>query len=164
MTATFQRPSLVVEAVRSALSQEGPRVEVIVVDDDPAASAKAAVEAIGDARVSYVVREKTSGGVPALVYNDGLARAQGKTVLFLDDDDVLEPGAFKLLFEALEQKPEAAFAFGRTEPFGGAPDVMVHEMAFFLDASSRARNARSAGTRYLLAQLLFGSTLFVVSS
>lgn len=163
VVATCKRPRQVLEAVHSALAQEGVLVEVIVVDDDPEAAARGPIESIGDGRVRYVRREQPSGGVPALVYNEGLGLARGRAVLFLDDDDLALPGALRSLLAALDGAPEAALAFGLAEPFGGPPEVMVHETAFFFDAARRARTARSLGTRYLLAQLLFGSTLFVVS-
>ncbi len=54
---TFRRPQQVGEAVRSALAQEGVSIEVRVIDDSPEGSAREAVEAIGDARVTYSKRD-----------------------------------------------------------------------------------------------------------
>ncbi len=165
VTATCRRPDLVVESVRSALAQVGPSIEVLVVDDDPQGSARAPIEALGkeDPRVRYFAAKPTSGGAPAHVYNQGLAQAQGRAVVFLDDDDVALPGAFKVLLAAIDEKPTRAFAFGLVEPFGGTPEMMIHETAFFMDATARARAAARSGTRFLLAQLTYGASIFVVS-
>lgn len=165
ITATCRRPELVVEAVRSALTQRAS-LEVLVVDDDPAGSARAPILAIAkeDPRVRYLTASPISNGVPALVYNQGLAQAQGRAVLFLDDDDVALPGAFAALLTALDQKPSRAFAFGLVEPFGGTPEVMTGEIAFFVDATARARAALRSGTRLLLAHLVYGASPFVASA
>ena len=168
VTATCRRPALVVESVRSALAQAGPSIEVLVIDDDPAGSARGPVEALaaaeGAGRVRYFKADPPSGGVPAVVYNQGLHAAQGAHVIFLDDDDLAAPGAFAALVASLDEKPERAFAFGLVEPFGGDPEVMLHETAFFVDATARARAAWRSGTRFLLAQLIFGESIFVSSS
>src|SRR5271170_3403582 len=86
---TFHREKLVVDAVESALRQEGVTLEVIVLDDSPSGSASKAIEAIDDVRVRYVKREVPSGGRPALVRNEGSRLARGRFLHFLDDDDVL---------------------------------------------------------------------------
>ena len=175
ITATCRRPALVVEAVTSALGQLGPSLEVLVIDDDPEGSARAPIEALiagladlkggEDAgRLRYLRASPPSGGVPALVYNQGLQAAQGRCVLFLDDDDLAQPGAFAALVSALDEKPGRAFAFGLVEPFGGSTEVMLHETAFFVDATARARAAWHSGSRFLLAQLVFGGSIFVASS
>ena len=168
VTATCRRPELVVESARSALAQAGPSLEVLVIDDDPAGSARAPIEALaaaeGSGRLRYLRADPPSGGAPAVVYNQGLHAARGRYVVLLDDDDLALPGAFAALAAALDEKPERAFAFGLVEPFGGAPEVMLHETAFFVDATARARTAWRSGTRFLLAQLTFGATIFVASS
>jgi glycosyltransferase involved in cell wall biosynthesis len=51
ITPTFRRVPLVVEAVRSALAQEGVSVEAIVLDDSPEGSACNAITSMGDDRV-----------------------------------------------------------------------------------------------------------------
>jgi glycosyltransferase involved in cell wall biosynthesis len=162
---TYRRPGLLAEAVRSALSQQGVTVEVLVLDDSLEGSAREAVAALGDARVTYRKREAPSGGNPAVVRNEGWPLAQGRLVAFLDDDDLVEPGAYRALAAALDADPGAAMAFGRVEPFGASGAELAHEMAFFLDAAHRARHAQwSRSRRYKLATLLFEGALFVSSA
>lgn len=159
---TFRREKQVVEAVESALAQRAVRVEVIVLDDSPDASAKDAVLAIGDPRVRYVARATPTGGVPALVRNEGLALARGAFVHFLDDDDRLVEGALAALVGALERTPRAGVAFGWVMPFGDDPDVLARQTAYFEAARSRARLRRTR--RDLVSYLLFQSTLLVNSA
>jgi glycosyltransferase involved in cell wall biosynthesis len=90
---TKDRPHLVGRAIRSALDQEGPSVEVVVVDDGSAPDAAAGVReacAVDPDRVVYV-RNDESIGNPAS-RNRGFDRATGRLVCTLDDDDELLPG------------------------------------------------------------------------
>lgn len=158
---TFRREATVGAAVRSALEQAGVTVEVIVLDDSPEGSARAAIEAIGDARVRYVHRGVPSGGVPALVRNEGLALASGNYVHFLDDDDILESGALAALAGALERKDDAGVAIGVVVPFGDDARVLAEQRAYFAAAAERLR--RISGRARLTAAMLFGTTPLINS-
>jgi len=82
---TRNRPELVCRAVRSALSQTYPNIEVVVVIDgvDPATSA--ALETIQDSRLRVVPLEESFGGSQAR--NIGVREARGEWIGLLDDDD-----------------------------------------------------------------------------
>lgn len=162
---TFRREAALVRAVESGLAQDGVAVEVIVVDDSPEGSARAAVESL-DSRVRYVHRDEPSGGRPALVRADGARLARGRYLLFLDDDDVLEPGALGALANALDERRTLAtppgVAFGVVTPVADDPAVLAHERRYFDVAAERARHRR---TRYgLAAALLFHDSLLVCSA
>ena len=86
---TRDRRALVLEAIESALAQDPPPLEVVVVDDgshDGTADAVAA--AFGDA--ARVVRGRGNGAAAAR--NLGAREALGDWIAFLDDDDVWLPG------------------------------------------------------------------------
>ena len=158
---TFHREETVVEAVRSALDQRGVTVEVLVLDDSAEGSARAGLEAIGDARVRYIQRAVPSGGNPALVRNEGLALARGRFVHFLDDDDLLEPGALAATVAALERSPNAGVAIGTVVPFGEDAAVLQQQEAYF---GAAARRLRTAQTKFMLvAAMLFDTTPLVNS-
>jgi glycosyltransferase involved in cell wall biosynthesis len=86
---TRNRPRFLRQAVASVLSQVDVDVEVIVIDD--ASDSPAAREALRftDTRVRVDVRRHPGGAGRAR--NQGLARARGNWVAFLDDDDLLAP-------------------------------------------------------------------------
>lgn len=158
---TFHREEMVVGAVRSALSQAGVSVEVIVLDDSAEGSAEPAITALGEPRVRYVRRREPSGGNPAIVRNEGLAMARGQYVHFLDDDDLLEDGALAATVGALERTPSAGVAMGIVVPFGDDPAALRHEQAYFAAA---ARKLRLAHSRFsLVARMLFSDTPLVNS-
>jgi N-acetylglucosaminyl-diphospho-decaprenol L-rhamnosyltransferase len=96
-------------AALEALAAAPPaaRLEVIVVDN---ASGDGSVEAIraafGD--VEVIARETRAGF--GANHNLALARAQGRHVLFLNDDAQVRPGAVDALAAHLDAHPEAAVA------------------------------------------------------
>jgi glycosyltransferase involved in cell wall biosynthesis len=158
---TFRREQLVPEAIRSALSQTGVTLEVIVVDDSGVASAREVVRTIEDPRLRYIARAKP-GGNPAVPRNDGAAQASGRYVHFLDDDDLLEPGALAALAGALDANPRAGMAFGNTTPFGEDPrELQLHEQ-YYREALRVARALRS--NRELVANLVFHPAILVNSA
>jgi glycosyltransferase involved in cell wall biosynthesis len=159
---TYQREMLVVEAIESALRQQGVSLEVLVLDDSPTGSAAKDVGAIGDSRVRYFKRAVPSGGRPALVRNDGSRLARGRFLHFLDDDDILEEGSLAALTDALARRPSAGMAFGAVEPFGGDAASLEAEQEYFRNAT---RSARTLVHRmHLAAHLLFCRTVLVNSA
>lgn len=95
----WNRHKFVDRAVSSALAQDDDDVgvEVVVVDDGSEAPVRLAED---DARVS-LVRHPVTKGVAA-ARNRGVTESTGKWVTFLDDDDVLLPGAVRRLLGAAE--------------------------------------------------------------
>lgn len=158
---TFHREQLVLEAIASALAQSGVTHEVIVVDDSGTASAREAIGSITDPRLRYVARAKP-GGNPAVPRNDGAALASGRYLHFLDDDDLLEPGALAALSGALDANPRAGMAFGNTTPFGEDPrELQLHEQ-YYREALRVARRIRS--NREFVANLVFHPAILVNSA
>jgi glycosyltransferase involved in cell wall biosynthesis len=166
---TFRRPALLAEALASVLSQIGVTVEVLVVDDCQDGSARAAVEAVGDARVTYISNPNPTGGKPSVVRNLGWPRTRGTYIHFLDDDDIVPEGHYSAVKAAFERHPHVGFVFGRIKPFGACPpDQLEHERNFF---ASAARNAARCGAlgRYgrkfaFTARILFGPAMLVCSA
>jgi glycosyltransferase involved in cell wall biosynthesis len=162
---TFRRPRPLVEAVQSALAQQGPSIEVLVLDDSPEGSAREPLSEVRDPRLRYLRQERPSGGNPGLVRNTGWPMTRGRYLHFLDDDDIVPPGAYAALIDALEANPGAAMAFGRIEPFGDDPEVLRKQRAYFDLAARRARWCQKVGSRRLFAlHLLFKHTPLFTSA
>jgi glycosyltransferase involved in cell wall biosynthesis len=159
---TFRREAVLLEAIQSALNAGDMPLEILVLDDSAEGSAASHVGGLADERVQYVHRSKPSGGVPAIVRNEGLAMARGRYVHFLDDDDVLERGALAALVGALEKAPKAGVAMGTVVPFGDDEDLLAYQRQYFTAAADRLRAARSQ--MQLVSGMLFESTPLVNSS
>ena len=76
------------EAVDSALGQEYPHAEVIVVDDGSTDESREIIAGYGG-RITPVLKEN---GGQASALNAGFAASRGEIVCFLDSDDVFLPG------------------------------------------------------------------------
>lgn len=87
------------DAIDGALAQTHQPTEVIVVDDGSTDHSRAVIDRYGD-RIQKVFQP--NGGQGA-AYNAGWAAATGKYILFLDSDDVLQPGAMAKIVEAFER-------------------------------------------------------------
>jgi glycosyltransferase involved in cell wall biosynthesis len=162
---TFRRRQPLREALESALSQKGITTEVIVVDDDAEGSAAAVVDEIGDPRIRYLKCEPVSGGNPAVTRNVGWPSATGRYVHFLDDDDVVLPGAHRDMVEALDAAPDKGMVFGVVEPFGADDEVVKKERAYFMRAARMARVSHRFDSRRLRsAFMLFRTTMLVNSA
>ncbi|HEU4622681.1 MAG TPA: glycosyltransferase [Burkholderiaceae bacterium] len=73
-------------AIDSALAQTYPNVQVVVVDDGSTDDSWDVIQRYGQ-RIEAV---RTVNGGQGSAYNEGMARAQGEWVLFLDSDDLLD--------------------------------------------------------------------------
>ncbi len=88
----FNAEDTIRRAVRSALSQDWPNFEVIVVDDASTDGSAAATQVeIGNSPAARLVRHPENRG-PAGSRNSILARARGEFIAFMDDDDEALPG------------------------------------------------------------------------
>ena len=77
-------------AIDSAIAQDHPLCEVIVVDDGSTDNSRAVIAHYGD-RVRSVLRETNDGQIPAL--KEAWPLARHPILIFLDADDVLFPNA-----------------------------------------------------------------------
>ena len=105
---TYNRSSLVVEAVDCVLRQTMKDVEVIVVDDGSTDDTCAVIKAIGDPRIRYFYKE--NGGV-STARNLGMEHATGEYLCFLDSDDLWPANFLEVMLEALRGNPEYGAAY-----------------------------------------------------
>jgi succinoglycan biosynthesis protein ExoM len=104
---TFRRPELLQRALASCLDQQGIEpgsMEIVVVDNAPEASARAAVEALKTTEAAaglslHYVHEPRPGISHAR--NAGIRQSAGAFIAFLDDDEVAGPLWLKALHDCL---------------------------------------------------------------
>lgn len=113
-------------AIDSALTQTVP-CQVVVVDDGSTDDSLAVIGGYGS-QVELVA--KANGG-QASAFNAGFERCRAPVVLFLDGDDLLDPGAVEAVVDAMADRPDSprcqfhlrfVDASGRSLP-GGLPEV-----------------------------------------
>lgn len=86
----YQRQDLGVRALRSALAQEGPWIEIVVVDDCSPEPFVLPDDVASDQRVRLVRLESNRGAAGAR--NAGIAAARGSWIALLDSDDIWSAG------------------------------------------------------------------------
>jgi glycosyltransferase involved in cell wall biosynthesis len=110
MPAWTPDPAWLREAVRSALDQQGCRVEVIVIDDGSPEPVERALAELADARLRVL---RVDHGGESAARNAGIAAAAGTHLRFIDADDVLERGSTARLLRLLGAD-EDVIAYGAT--------------------------------------------------
>lgn len=140
--STRDRSALLLESIRSVLSQTINDFEVVIVDDGSVDDSEGRVRAIGDPRIRYHRIEK-SVGLPA-ARNVGNSIARGKYIAVHDDDDLMLP-------ERLEQQI-SALREGDIGAYGGWVD-------FAADVNDGAIFRNPGRSPFNLATLLFTSKL-----
>lgn len=113
---TYYRDDTLRRAIRSALAQDYPETEVIVVDDSGEAYARPIVESFD---VEYLPHETNRGGNPAR--NTGYEAASGQYIQFLDDDDLLYESKVSRQVALLEDRPSTGVAYAGIVDRGGTP-------------------------------------------
>ncbi|MGN9811320.1 glycosyltransferase family 2 protein [Micromonospora sp. BQ11] len=131
---TCDRPDLVTRAVRSALAQSVPEIEVLVVVDGADADTQTALAAVGDPRLR-VLPLPQRGGAPN-ARNVGVRAARGRWTALLDDDDEWLPRKLEtqlalaatasvplpiVASRLVNRTPRAEFVLPRRLPEAGEP-------------------------------------------
>lgn len=99
-------------AVCSVTGQTFSDIEVILVDDasEDGSHGIAARLAADDRRVSLITLASNSGAAAAR--NEGIAHARGRYLMFLDADDVYEPGLMEYLGRVLDRRAPEVMVWG----------------------------------------------------
>lgn len=116
----YNHAELVPGAIHSVAFNDLQDVEVIAVDD---ASTDGSVDAVREACADApwlslkLVRRSVNSGLPAAARNLALEHTRADLVFILDADNLVLPQGLTKLTAALEEDPEAAFAYGIIEKF-----------------------------------------------
>jgi len=98
---TYNRRSMVQEAIESCFAENGGiDVEVVVVDDGSTDGTREYLEGIEDDRVCPIFQEHQGAQVAR---NAGQQAARGETIKHLDDDDHLVPGELVREYRTLQE-------------------------------------------------------------
>jgi GT2 family glycosyltransferase len=119
---THNRRHIIGKAMRSALAQSYPSLEVVVADDGSTDDTRTLVESFGP-RVRYV--RQANAGVSA-ARNFGMRHARGEFIAFLDSDDAWHPWKVEAQVAALRRHPDAGVVWTDMSAIDGADDI-AHE-------------------------------------
>jgi GT2 family glycosyltransferase len=112
LTATYNRPQLLREAVQSILAQTFADFELIVINDG-GQDVSEILASFKDRRIIYLNLPENNGKAHAL--NCGIDIARGKYCAYLDDDDHFFPHHLATLLTELEAHPEIDLVYSDFE-------------------------------------------------
>ncbi|HOW51573.1 MAG TPA: glycosyltransferase family 2 protein [bacterium] len=95
---TYNRATMVIEAIESVLAQTYRNIEVIVVDDGSVDDTEILVARITDERLRYL---KIPHAGRSVARNHGIRHARGEYIAFLDSDDLFLPDKISKQVEVL---------------------------------------------------------------
>lgn len=98
----------------SAAAQTEPQLEIICVDDASTDASGSMLDARANQDSRFRIVHRTANGGESAARNQGVALARGEYLAFLDHDDMLEPDACRLLYQAA-RKTNADIAKGRVK-------------------------------------------------
>ncbi|QOR73375.1 glycosyltransferase family 2 protein [Cruoricaptor ignavus] len=113
----YNQEGFIKEALQSVLDQTYQNWECLVTDDGSQDNSAAVIKSFSekDDRIKYFYQE--NAGVSA-ARNNGLRNANGKYLLMLDGDDVLNPRGVEEAVKEFEKDPELLVVFSDTTSFG----------------------------------------------
>jgi glycosyltransferase involved in cell wall biosynthesis len=131
----------VVQAVRCALSQTAPPLDIVVVDDGSTdGSWDALQEAFSDERKVQLVRKDNGGQMSAWI--EGLSLVRGDIVALLDSDDEWQPHYLERVLQVYRSIPSVDYVYCNMEKFGTRQGLML--------TKRRHRRSRDLGLSRLL--------------
>lgn len=118
----FNRQEYVDQAIGSVLAQTLRPLEIIIVNDGSNWSARRFLDRYRE--VSIIVDlPKTTGASAAR--NEGIRRARGRYIAFLDDDDIWLPKKLELQRRYMEDHPECALVHSAATSFSSdSPEIL----------------------------------------
>src|SRR4030066_1319052 len=100
---TYNRVAEITESIQSVLNQSFKDFELLIVNDGGTDAVKKVVDSFCSEKIKYIKLDRNKGLAGAL--NEGILRAEGKYIAYLDDDDVYYPNHLGTLFDLIEKRP-----------------------------------------------------------
>ena len=121
----FDYARVVTETLASIVASQDVDLEIVVIDDHSTDDGRAVVAEFVAAHPDIpmlLLGSDVNRGLPAS-RNLVIGEARADKVMVMDADNLVYPNALRILADALDADPEAAFAYSTLEEFGVAPGV-----------------------------------------
>lgn len=107
----FNATKTILKCLESIFAQTQQDFEIIVVNDGSTDATAQQLEKAGEKWPGKIqIINQTNQGAPA-ARNHGFARSKGEYLFFCDADAVLRPDCLKKMFQALQNNPQASYAY-----------------------------------------------------
>lgn len=119
------RPAMVKMAVESVLAQDYAPKEIIIVNDGSTDDTKAVCQALARSNPETLLALHQENLGPGSARELGRTHARGEFIQYLDSDDRLLPGKFRVQVMALRQNQDCGIAYGKTRLADDAGKVLA---------------------------------------
>lgn len=109
---TYYRAEEIRESIQSVLNQTFQDLELIIINDGGTDDVKDVIDSFNSDKIRYYRLDKNCGQNVAL--NEGILRANGKYIAYLDDDDIYYPKHLEILVDFLERNPNYDFVYSNS--------------------------------------------------
>ncbi|GAI85614.1 unnamed protein product, partial [marine sediment metagenome] len=109
---TYNRTVRIKESIQSVLNQTFQDFELIIINDGGADEVRKVIDSFNSNKIKYYRLDKNCGLSTAL--NEGILKANGKYIAYLDDDDIYYPEHLEVLVNFLERNPSYDFVYSNS--------------------------------------------------
>jgi glycosyltransferase involved in cell wall biosynthesis len=159
----YNQEKYVVKSLFSALNQDYPFVEVIVVDDFSTDNSREVIQKwlVDYPEIQFIANETNLGSTKS--FNKALKLAKGNYIIDLACDDILLPNCVSLQLQAFEQSPfkNLGVVYGNAELINEKGDFYFYY--FPVDFDKKTIEKRATGDIYL-SVISGGNSICSVSS
>jgi GT2 family glycosyltransferase len=139
--------------VDSVLLQNGPDLEVVIVDDGSRdGSADLIRQRYGSVSNVRLLQQANQG--VAAARNHGVREARGEWIAFVDADDIWLPGKLRAQMDLLSMEPEARMAYTAWQVWSSAAPLPTPDFLAELQAQADDTERWSGATGWIYPQLL----------
>lgn len=124
LVSSYNYAQYVVDAVRSALAQEEPPLQIIVVDDGSTDGSMEVLQQAFDNEASITLLTQSNGGQLS-AWVSAFRYATGEVVAFLDSDDLWEPRYLTRIRDIYMARKDVDFVYCNMRRFGQQDNTML---------------------------------------
>ena len=107
----YNRPEMIVQAVKSVLYQTYRPIEIIIVDDGSTDETATVIDGLARKNPDIITVIHMDNKGPGLARETGRLAARGEYIQYLDSDDWLLPEKFAIQVQALQDNPDCGIAY-----------------------------------------------------
>ncbi len=129
--STYKRPDFLSTQIGSLLQQTFKNFEIVISDNDPAASGKAIAEKYNDPRIRYFPNGENLGMVTS--FNKSIDRARSEFIVMVTDDDPVDPQFLSFAHGLVSKYPGHSLYAGFKRKGKSEEEIELLNKDIFLD-------------------------------
>lgn len=118
---TYNRASLLAQAIDSVLNQTFKDFELIIVDNYSADDTESVVKSYNDKRIRYFKNQ--NNGLVSINRNYGIQKSHGEYIAFLDDDDLWLPEKLEKQAELMDSNKDLGLVYSGSQVIDSKGDL-----------------------------------------